>query len=363
MHNGFAQEGPVSSAKLLLNLAPEVLKKSKLAFLILASCMMLMYALWQRPVRGNVATYTPAPALTDTCYRQPSRSLIKSQQIVLVGESVPLHKAAVRKRLERELSRYLYMPAQARHIAAQARRYFRVIDPILKRNGIPRDFRYVVAVESGFEADVVSRRGATGLWQFMPIPARRAGLKINQEVDERLHLEKSTEAAARYIKLLKRETGSWTGALASYNCGLGRYQRATGRAGHGDFYKLHMCRETGRYVFKVMAVKEVIERGHLYGLDVNGRGPAFPSSRRVRVAEPISLSAFAAKHKTDVSTLRSLNPWLVGDNLSASSEKPYFVLVAPKRTPAVAQATPVALPTAERVLYGGDSAGFVAQRL
>lgn len=361
MHNGFAGDSLSSPEKHLLNLAPQVLKKSKLAFLLLASCMMLMYTLWQRPVRGTVATYTPPPTLTDTCYQQPKKSLVKSQQIVLVGEKVPLHKAAVRKRLERELSHFLYVPAHARHIAAQARRYFRVIDPILKRNGIPRDFRYVVAVESGFEADVVSRRGATGLWQFMPVPARRVGLKINQEVDERLHLEKSTEAAARYIKLLKRETGSWTGALAAYNCGLGRYQRASGRAGHGDFYKLHMCRETGRYVFKVMAVKEVIERGQLYGLDVNRRGPAFPDSRRIRITEPTTLAALAARHKTDVGTLRSLNPWLVGSSLSASSEKPYFVLVAPKRTPALPQATPVA--RVERVQFGADSTGMVAQSL
>ena len=314
---------------ILLNLVRSILTKQKLALLLFAASTLLGYTLWQNVSRPTVASFTPT-AVYDTCYHQPAVSLVKAQQLTLAGERVPLKSPAVRRRLERELRAYLYHPTQTRHMAAKARRYFRIIDPILKQHGIPRDFRYVVAVESGFDNAAVSRRGATGIWQLMYIPAQEVGLTINHEVDERLHLEKATIAAAKYLKSLKRQTGSWTSALAAYNCGVTRYKRHADRSGQNSYYQMWICRETGRYVFKVMAVKELMERPAAYGLVLRGAGIGWPSSRRVRVSEPIdNLAAFAERHGTDVSSLRALNPWLVGKSLTPKG-KPYFVLVAPQ---------------------------------
>jgi soluble lytic murein transglycosylase-like protein len=313
---------------ILLNLARSILIKQKLALLLFAASTLLGYTLWQNVSRPTVASFTPT-AVYDTCYHQPVVSLVKAQQLTLAGERVPLKSPAVRRRLERELRSYLYHPAQIRFLAAKSRPYFRVIDPILKKHGIPRDFRYVVAIESGFDNTVVSRRGAKGVWQLMQTPAQEVGLTINHEIDERLHVEKATIAAAKHLKVLKRLTGSWTSALAAYNCGVTRYKRHAERSGQNSYYQMWICRETGRFVFKVMAVKELMERPAAYGLVLRGAGIGWPSSRRVRVSEPInSLVEFAERHGTDVSSLRALNPWLVGKSLTPK-DKPYFVLIAP----------------------------------
>ena len=325
-----------STSKDFSNLPIHVLKTSKGILLLLAVCALLAYAFRQPPVRGGVAAFTPT-ALYDTCYKPERIGPIVFGKLSLAGEPVPVHKKAISRRLLQELVPYLNHPAQARYITVRARRYFRTIDPILKRNGIPRDFRYVVAVESAFDDDAVSRRGATGIWQLMAVPAQEVGLKMDGEIDERLHLEKATEAACRYIKRLKHETGTWTGALAAYNCGLTRFNRAAGRAakrsGKADYYKMWICRETGRYVYKVLAIKEIVEHPRVYGLQPATRSVGWPDSRRIRIAEPInSLAAFAQRYHTDIATLRELNPWLVGSTLTPPPGRAYFVLVGTRPT-------------------------------
>jgi len=277
-------------------------------------------------------------ALVDTCYRLATHGLVKADNLTLAGELVPLHTPAVRRRLEREMRRVMQYPTQAEEIANRARHYFKIIDPILKQCGIPRDFRYVMAVESAFDHRVVSRRGATGLWQLMHAPATASGLAINNEVDERLHLQKSTHAVARHLRLLHRYTGSWTGALAAYNCGLSRYQRIAKRTGTKSYYHMATGRETNQYVYKVLAIKELLERPAVYGLALHKRPSPQPDVRLVRVAKPEpSLDAFAQRFGTTLAGLRALNPWLVGKSLTPT-EGAYLVAV-PRTRPAVSTQT------------------------
>ena len=341
------------------------LKVSPLVLILLAACACLVWVLCPQPAPGEAVAFAPSP-FYDTCSVQPARSLVNTSTLTLAGEPVPLHKRRVRARLERELRHYLAAPAQTRYMAARARLYFKVIDPILRRHGIPRDFRYVVAVESSFDNDAVSRRGATGLWQLMHSPAQEVGLQINQEVDERLHLERATEAAARYLKSLKKQTGSWTAALASYNCGPGRFARRAALAGQRDYYRLWQRGETGRYVFKVLAVKELLERPESYGLSLGRQRLGWPDCKRVRVSQPIaSLADFAQRHHTDLATLRELNPWLVGRSLTPPAGKAYHLLVNRKPYRRIAQAEFARQDSASRALTSArlDSVAFVAEAI
>jgi hypothetical protein len=269
-------------------------------------------------IKGVSSEAISTTGLIDTCYKAPKHGLVKTNHLILVGEQVPVRIASIRRRVERELSIMLAHPAQAQEIANRAKPFFRIIDPIFKQAGIPRDFRYVLAVESAFDNRVVSPRGAKGIWQLMPVPARTCGLLINNEVDERLHLEKATKAVAKHLYLLHRETGSWTGALAAYNCGLARYQRHSKRRGP-NFYGQTHGPETSRFVFKVLAIKELMERSEVYGLALHRKHIASADFKTVYVNKPIAnLASFAALHGTDLPTLRSLNPWLVGKSLFIS---------------------------------------------
>jgi membrane-bound lytic murein transglycosylase D len=194
-------------------------------------------------------------------------------RIDLAGEEVPLNKPSVRRRLQREVNELLSAPNQTRHLIGQALYHFKTLEPLLKRYNIPSDFKYVVAIESQFETHVVSRRGATGMWQLMADPAIEMGLRVDATVDERTHTAKSTRAACRMLRMFYKRTGSWTSTLAAYNLGINRWERITQRVGHTDYYKMGLNSETNRYVFKLLALKELMENPGRYRLSGEGRSP------------------------------------------------------------------------------------------
>lgn len=285
----------------------------------------------QRPVQGINASFAPTVHY-DTVANLAEGILAGKDHLLLAGEVVPLSSRSVRKRFQVEVSQHLYHPQYIKALAYRVRRYFPVIKPILKQYGIPSDMRYVLVHESMGRATAVSHRGATGLWQMMEAPARQMGLRIDNEVDERLDVEKSTHAAARWLKMLYKETGSWSNALAAYNRGLGGFQRASARQNNGNYYTMNMNRETCRYVYKVLALKELMENPDDYGLELPRGRAGWPDSRRLRVKQPITdMKAFAAAHNTDVASIRALNPWIIGNSLTPQEGKSYLVLI-PKET-------------------------------
>ena len=245
------------------------------------------------------------------------------------GEPVPLHVPDVAERLDRELLVNSYLHATTLLGLKRMQRYMPEIRALLKENDVPEDFIYLALAESLF-GHVTSPAGAAGFWQLMPDTARGYGLIVNGEVDERFHVQKSTIAAVRYLKTAKKRFGSWTNAAASYNRGMGGLDRALERQGVSSYYDLYLNDETSRYMFRILALKEVLGNPQKYGFDLpeeHGYQPL--PSRPVVVTSSVSdLPDFALEQGTNYKTLRLYNPWIKGYKLTVPQGKD-FVLQLP----------------------------------
>ncbi len=138
---------------------------------------------------------------------------------------------------------------------------FKVINTVFAKYEIPLELRYLAVVESNLKSDVVSRTGAKGLWQLMPATGRELGLKITDDYDERLHVYKSSVAAAKYLKRLHSEFGDWLLVVAAYNSGPGYVKRAIKRSGSSDFWELqnYLPKETRHHVKKYISIQYYFE--------------------------------------------------------------------------------------------------------
>jgi len=180
------------------------------------------------------------------------------------GENAPLNISDVKERFERELLVNANLDASTLLIIKRANRAFPLIEPILKKNGIPDDFKYLAVIESAL-VNAVSPAGARGVWQFMPETAKERGLEVNETVDERYHLEKSTDAACKYLLAAKLKFGSWTLAAASYNGGMAGVNKQIEIQKVNNYYDLLLNDETSRYVFRILALKEIMKNPEKYG--------------------------------------------------------------------------------------------------
>ncbi len=209
-------------------------------------------SLVSRPVRSATIPYVTGPGLAAL------------PPVYFCGESVPLHEEVVARRLVSALARntkhndYLFLMRQ------RASKFFPVIEPILARHNIPVDFKYLPLVESALQGFAVSPRGAVGYWQFMPGTARELGLSVHPGRDERKNLAKSTEAACRYLTYLHDRLGTWTLAAAAYNNGIGALLSNIRRQQQRDYYYLRLNAETGKYLYRILAFKELFSNSHLY---------------------------------------------------------------------------------------------------
>lgn len=183
------------------------------------------------------------------------------------NESAPLDNKNVKQKLDKYLSRLSYDSLKSYKLHRSADKYLPKIAEILASYGIPEDFKYIPLVESGLNPQTTSHKGAGGYWQFMPATARLYGLKVNGNVDERKDFIKSTHAAARYIKNLYEEFGDWTLVAAAYNVGGGRLKSSMRRQKEDNYYNLKLNSETGAYVYKLISMKEVIEKPEKYGYE------------------------------------------------------------------------------------------------
>ena len=174
-------------------------------------------------------------------------------------EALPLGDKRIEKKMLRHLKEYAFSRKRSHLLHSQAVKALPRVAAILRQYGIPEDFKYIPLVESGFRSGTTSRRGASGYWQFMPATAQAFGLRVDSLVDERQDIEKSTLAAAKYIKSLYREFNSWTLVAAAFNIGEGNLLQAISRQKEDNYFRLKLNRETGSYVYKLISVKEVIE--------------------------------------------------------------------------------------------------------
>ncbi|MFS4456755.1 lytic transglycosylase domain-containing protein [Maribacter sp. 2304DJ31-5] len=247
------------------------------------------------------------------------------------GETVPQKDPEIMERVDREFLVNTYWQSNALLLMKRAHKYFPVIEPILAKNGIPDDFKYLAVAESGL-TNVVSHAGATGFWQIMKGTGREYGLEINSNVDERYHLEKSTEVACRYLNKWKDRYGSWTLTAAAYNAGPGAINKFMGIQQVDDYYDLLLGEETGRYVFRIMAIKEILSNPEKYGFyiekeDLYQAVPTF----NVEIDGPISSFAdFAQEYEINYKILKRHNPWLREPHLNNASRKKYTIEIPNK---------------------------------
>lgn len=242
------------------------------------------------------------------------------------GEATPLHLYDVKERFDRELLVNANLDASTLLIIKRANRAFPIIEPILAKHGVPDDFKYLAVIESAL-VNAVSPAGARGVWQFMPATAKEFNLEVSETVDERYHLEKSTEAACKYLLQSKNKFGSWTLAAAAYNGGNTGVGRQIEFQQVDNYYDLLLTDETARYVFRILALKEIMKNPSLYGFTFTPEElyQNLPV-KKVEVSTSIpDLAVFAKENGINYKILKTHNPWLRDRNLANASGKTYQV--------------------------------------
>lgn len=253
-------------------------------------------------------------------------SLNIPEDLAFCGEAVPIFDQDVRERLDRELLVNTYWQSNSMLYHKRASKWFPVIEPILKANGVPDDFKYLAMVESGL-TNVVSPAGAAGYWQLMKSTAQEFGLEVNEEVDERYDVRKSTVAACKYLRSAYEKYGSWTLAAASYNMGMNGVEKQLKRQDANNYYDLLLNDETSRYVFRVLAAKEIIEHPTKYGFHYRLKDLYMPhETYTVKLDTAVKdFTEFAQRHKVNYKILKIFNPWLRQSYLTNKSRKTYEI--------------------------------------
>ncbi|MDR1865389.1 MAG: lytic transglycosylase domain-containing protein [Bacteroidales bacterium] len=250
------------------------------------------------------------------------------KEVAFAGEQMPLRFFDVRESLERELIVNANFHSNTLQYLKRSHRYFPVIEPLLAENGIPDDFKYLSLIESDF-LNRVSPKGASGFWQFMKDAAIEYGLEINAEVDERYHLEKSTVAACKYLNEAYKLFGNWTMAAASYNMGKAGLSKQAKQQQSDSYYDLLLNEETMRYLYRITAVKLILENPEVYGFHVPEEEKYQPvpfTEAEVKTAIG-DWAQFAAEHNTNYKILKLLNPWLRDNKLVNAARKTYIVKI------------------------------------
>ncbi len=260
--------------------------------------------------------------------RFPARVRIfdKPEQVGFAGEVAPLHTPDVWERFEREVYVNAYWESNTLLMMKRAGKFFPYIEETLKNNGIPEDFKYVALIESGL-MNVVSPAGAKGFWQFMEGTAKDFGLEVSSEVDERYDWEKSTIAACKYLRSAFGRFGNWTSVAASYNMGIAGLTRRKNEQQVPNYYDLHLVEETSRYVFRILALKEIFENPSSYGFELQQDDLyAIPALKEIEVGSSIpNLAQWAIQQGSNYKELKIYNPWLRSDKLTVRSGKTYVI--------------------------------------
>lgn len=258
--------------------------------------------------------------------RAPAISYELPGTLTFAGEQVPLHLPDVRERFDRELHINSYLHNSTIFIIKRAGRWLPQIEPILKEYNIPEDFKYMPLIESALLNDV-SPRGATGFWQIMKPAGKELGLEITNEVDERYDPLKSTVAACKYLQRAYKKFGNWTLVAASYDRGMAGLQRSMNNQQVENYYDLYLNDETARYVFRILAIKEIVENPAKYGFRVDEKHLYQPEAIRfVEVNETVrSLVNFARENGSNYKLLKRHNPWLREERLTVRKGKTYRI--------------------------------------
>ena len=252
------------------------------------------------------------------------------QSIRFAGQTITFDRPDLYERMDRELITFTYMHTNSTLMLKRANRIFHEVEPILERNGIPDDLKYLMAIESNLDPASVSPAGAAGLWQFMAATAKQYGLEVNSNVDERYNTEKATEAACKYLKDAYARYGDWMTVAASYNAGMGSISTKLNDQREDSALDLWLVTETSRYMFRILAAKMMFEDPLSFGFNVTeaDKYPYREPRKVVTVSDTISnLVAFAGQHGTSYARLKEANLWLREDKLNDSSHKTYYIII------------------------------------
>ena len=304
-----------------------LLSKIGLAAIAVVVCGLFIQAI-QSP---EVASQTTETA---TKVEQQSSQILRVEALdipnvmTFAGERVPLQDTDVRERLDREIHVNTYWHSNMLLMIKKANRFFSEIEPLLKKYNLPDDFKYLAVAESGLD-NVTSHAGASGFWQFMKATGKEYGLEINNYVDERYNLELATKVAAQYLINSKELFGSWTNAAAAYNAGNAGITKQMKRQDATDYYSLLLNSETGRYVFRILAFKEILSNPEKYGFYVDQQDlyQAIPTKTIIIDTPVTDFAKFAKQQGINYKILKIHNPWLRDTYLKNASGKAYSIKI------------------------------------
>jgi len=296
---------------------------------------MKKHAYWLLPI-SIICLMTPffinaIPSTKKTGDTYIIKAIKTPENLSFSSESVPLYKYDIRERIDREFLVNTYWQSNGLLLIKRAHKYFPIIEPILAEYKIPNDFKYLAVIESGLQ-NVTSPAGASGFWQLLKVTAREYGLEVNDNVDERYHLEKSTKAACQYLLRAKEKFGTWTAAAAAYNIGISGLARRLEEQQVTTYYDLLLPLETQRYLPRIIALKEILGNPYDYGFTYEQADLyKLPKSRTLEVDSVITnIARFAKNTNTNYKELKLLNPWLRENKLNNKSKTLYKIKVPVK---------------------------------
>lgn len=277
-------------------------------------------------ITGIIAISSLFIYAASTTYTKMRTTVPYPSEMNFAGELVPTADNDVSERLDREMVTNMNYHSNTTLVIKRANRVFPIIEPILAKNGIPDDFKYLAVIESSL-INAVSPAGARGVWQFMPNTAKEYGMEVSSEVDERYHLEKSTEAACNYLLDAYKRFGNWTLVAASYNGGMAGINRVLEAQQVTSYYDALFYEETGRYVFRILALKEIMKNAPKYGFNIpqNELYVSVPTKKLLIESSIEDLAFFAKEQGTNYKTLKVLNPWLRDKKLTVATGKSYVI--------------------------------------
>ena len=249
--------------------------------------------------------------------------------VTFCGKNIDLTRYDRYERMDRELLAFTYMHSTSIQMIKKANRYFPIVEPILKANGIPEDFKYLMVIESNLNPTARSSAGAAGLWQFMQTTGREYGLEVNKNIDERYHVEKSTEAACKYLKDAYAKYQDWIAVAASYNAGQARISTQFEKQQVDDMLDLYLVEETARYVYRIIAAKIMFSNPSAFGFRLRTKDLYMPIPyKEVSVNTGIlNLAEWAKKQGITYALLKNMNPWLRDNFLQNVSKRTYTLKI------------------------------------
>lgn len=255
-------------------------------------------------------------------------------KVVFGGENIDLDRSDMAEQLDRELTSMVYTHGNTLLTIKRANRYFPVLEPILKKNGIHPDFLYLACIESYLNPLARSGAGAAGIWQFMPATAKQYGLEVGDEVDERYDVEKETEAACKYFRNAYAKYGNWESVAASYNGGTARIDKELGAQNVSSAFDLWLAEETRRYPYRMMAMKLIMENPKKYGFQLTDRQLYQPHEYTIETVSSAveDWPSWAQQRGIDYATLREYNPWIRDKKLTNKAGKNYTVRIPTKNS-------------------------------